>query len=58
MPLVKQFFFGRPMRFIILFPIFIHIITPTLMLLFVITSSSFVLTKPMQCLSFPTVGFW
>ncbi len=37
----------RPMRFIILFPIFIHIITPTLILLFVITSSYFVFAKPL-----------
>jgi hypothetical protein len=33
------------MRFIILFPIFIHIVTPTLILLFVITSSYFVITS-------------
>jgi hypothetical protein len=37
----------RPMMFIILFPIFIHIITPTLILLFVITSSYFVFAKPL-----------
>ncbi len=37
----------RPMMFIILFPIFIHIITPTLILLFVITSNYFVFAKPL-----------
>ncbi len=36
-----------PMMFIILFPIFIHTITPTLILLFVITSSYFVSTEPL-----------
>jgi hypothetical protein len=34
------------MRFIILFPIFTHTITPTLILLFVITNSYFIITKP------------
>jgi hypothetical protein len=35
-----------PTKFIILFPIFIQTITPTLILLFVTTSSYFVVTGP------------
>jgi hypothetical protein len=42
----QKIFLVRPMRFIILFPIFIHTITPILILLFVITSSYFIVTKP------------
>jgi hypothetical protein len=40
------------MRFINLFPNFIHIITPTLILLFVITSSYFVVTVASQLFIF------
>jgi len=46
--LSQKIFLIRPMKFIILFPIFIHIVTPTLILLFIITNSYFVVTSPLD----------
>jgi hypothetical protein len=50
-PRSQKILFVGPIRFIILFPIFIHIVTPTLILLFVITNSYFVVIGTEKLLS-------